>query len=141
MKTLAYGRVGNCLVLAHGEKAPAPDEWTAYVAFLTKHWVQDVSRLLVVTPGPAPSAAQRKEMNAGGAFKGRCSIVTPSAIARGIVTALSWFSKDVYATFAPQELDKAIDFLQLPSASHAEVKKLVFSLQVQLRDVTVTAKA
>jgi hypothetical protein len=141
MKTLAYGRVGNCLVLVHGEKPPTAEEWTAYVAFLRKNWVQRVSRLLVVTPGPAPTAKQRQEMNHGWTCEGRIAIVTPSAIARGIVTALSWFSKDVYKTFAPQNLDDAVAFLELPFNAGGEVKKLIFSLQVQVRESNVTAKA
>jgi hypothetical protein len=130
-KTLAFEKVGTaCFILVLGDKNPTDGEWSEYLDFLRKHLVPGVEpRLIVKTNGGSPSPAQRKllnEVTKDYAKSAKIAVLTGSTIARGAVTALSWFTPG-YAAFNPADIDvydKALDFLGMkhPSTLAAEVK-------------------
>ncbi len=59
-------------------------------------------------------------------------VITGSVFGRGIVTAVSWLGKNIKA-FAPSEIDKAYDFLQMSDASRKAVTNAVGIMQKELR--------
>lgn len=133
MKTMTYQKVGNFIVLLHGTVQPTDEEWNRYVA------EYEYQSVLVVTEGGAPSATQRsvllKRMDvfkAKGLRPPRGAIVTASTFVRGVMTALSWFYRDVYAAFAPERLDDAMMYLGVPRAQMLQVKSVIQALKKEL---------
>ncbi|MBX7195973.1 MAG: hypothetical protein K1X94_28215 [Sandaracinaceae bacterium] len=133
MRTLAHGRVSNCLVLVHGRDAPRDDEW--------RDWVRTVlefkgghPRICVRTHGGGPNAKQRQVIAHSSIEKfGRpasTAVVTDSVVIRGMITAFHWLvpSGDIRA-FAPQALPDALDHLSVPRPFHPTVLETIRRLE------------
>src|SRR5580704_8952938 len=91
-------------------------------------------RVLVVTEGGSPTAGQRAALsNVTDQHRNasKVAVCTDSTMARGAITALSWFLPNAYRAFSPADIDKAIAYLELTSSS-SEVKTTVQTLQRQL---------
>jgi hypothetical protein len=123
----------SVLVSVWNRSQPTEEEWAIYLpevrrAIADCRTNNDYLRFLVFTDGGAPSASQRAKTLEGGLVKGtRTAVVTANRIARGIVTAFSWFDISMKA-FAPQEIVKAFEFLKVPTIQHkvilAEARRL-----------------
>ena len=133
--TMAFRLIGRIFVIVHTEDAPSAEDFQALLTFIRNDFTLADRRCLVVTPGPAPSAKQREAMNNALREKGLQSstvaIVTPSAVARGAVTALSWFNRNI-RSFPPQEMHKALEYLEMLPQESAEVGIEVRKMQAQL---------
>ncbi len=123
-------------VLVHTRDTPGDDEWRTYLAALKARLDQQGKSVvsLVVTEGGGPNTVQRTDMNEallkdGGSFS--TAVVTESRVARGIVTAMSWFNSGIRA-FAPKQLDDAIGYLGLDPREHAEVLETLGRLRAEL---------
>jgi hypothetical protein len=136
MKTLAFGKTAGCIVFACGKHPLDDSEWDAYAHFLEKEFIPGPRRslCLVSTDGAGPTAAQRQRVNeviAPVVKHLRAAVLTSSNIARGIVTAMSWINP-VYRAFAPDEMDKAIEFLGIDEAEIPQLKRLLTALKEEL---------
>ncbi len=60
------------------------------------------------------------------------AVVTPSAMVRGAVTALSWLGHQMRA-FAPDELTEALDFLQLPQPQREALLTAIAEMKKSMR--------
>lgn len=134
-RTLAYDIIHpNTAVLVHGRENPADDEWGPYIEAL-RDLVTRVGEItvLVVTDGGGPNSVQRAELNervlAGRTMLG--AVVTESRIARGIVTALSWFNSGIKA-YPPVRLREALRYLGLEEEAQAEALFMVSRLRGEL---------
>ncbi len=129
----------SVLISVHGVQPPTDDEWEQYVRHcdeLMRRHRGDTSRIgaLSVTAGGGPTAGQRERLNGVTAGKSvRVSIVTPSAVARGIVTALSWFNPAVRA-FAPQRFPAALAHLALSTHMQSVARARLASLRAEARE-------
>jgi hypothetical protein len=133
-KTLTYGNVGAYLLFVCGDRPFLDREWNAYIEFLRKTVYPGMEpRSLVVAGSAGPTAWQRKELNELMAtFENpRVAVVTRSAIARGIVKALTLFTP-AYRTFSPERLEDAFKHLGVGGADLAMVRRLLASLQKEL---------
>lgn len=138
-RTLAYGRTtlpdgNNCILFVSATKPASDRDWSEYVTWLQKALKPgEKLKSLVYDRAGGPNAAQRKQLND---ITASCSlqvaVITPSPIGRGVVTAMSWFKKDGYKPFSPNELDDALVYLGLSGATAAEVRKTVLEM---LRDL------
>lgn len=87
---------------------------------------------LVVVNGGYPSSLQRQQLaDLAKLIRDlddiKVAVVTDSAIARCVVTAMNWFVP-VYRSFSTMEMGKALDFLNVSSAaSVSRVRTLVRS--------------
>lgn len=134
-KTLAFELLPpRAAVLVHGRENPSEAEWNAYIDALAGliAKVGDIS-VLVVTDGGGPNSVQRTDMNdrIRGGNDMRGAVVTESRVARGIVTALSWFNAGVKA-FPPVRLRDALRHLGLDEAEQAEALAAVRRLRDEL---------
>src|SRR5690606_6571718 len=100
-------------------------------------WRADIRAFLIVTEGGGPNAMQRGALDEAVGLENhpaKTAVVTVSMIARGIVTAIGWFSKGIKA-FSTNQLPAALDYLEIPKADHdgvmAEVKRLRLDLSGQ----------
>lgn len=128
MKNVAFKIMGTWLLSAYGEDSPTKDE-AAECLNILKTLDLNKLRILIYSKGGAPSAAQRKDMNE--VVKGHeipVAVLTSSKVARGAVTALSWFNSNMKA-FAPEAERDAFHYLQIPPEQHdlfsLELKKLI----------------
>ncbi len=130
-KTIQFDHYEQWVLLAHGADAPTPGEWEQYVAYL-KNASEDENThsLLVLSPeGVGPDSVQRK-MIAG--IDLRTAVLTPSRLARGIATALSWFGVNIKA-FTPVQYEEACDYLDVKSdQDQLELLQRLASMRLEL---------
>jgi hypothetical protein len=89
-------------------------------------------RCLVYTAGGAPDASQRKELNAIMApTRPPVAILTPSALARAIGTAFTWFNPRL-RVFAPRDLNAALEHLELSVIERRAATEALSQLQTAL---------
>jgi hypothetical protein len=135
LRTLQYDRLNRCIVFVCGE-APIDDaEWDEYVAFLRSRFKPGLThRSLVVAKGSLTSLQRKKLAEAVAPVKAtlKSAVITESALVRGIVTALEWFSRDVFRIFAPADMDRALEFLDIRDREARELKELTLRLQERL---------
>lgn len=123
------------LILVHTKDAPEETEWKEYVA-AARGWKKDIQAFLVVSEGGGPNAMQRAELDEAIDIErhpGKTAVVTVSRIARGIVTAISWFSPGIKA-FGTNQLAPAIEYL---GASAAEVEAVINEVRRLKKDLGI----
>jgi hypothetical protein len=134
MSTMLFENLGVCVVLAHSPQAPAEDEWDRYLKFLIALRDQQTTiRILVLSDGGAPGVVQRQKLNVAFPTPLPVAVVTSSVIARGVVTALSWFYPTNMRAFLPAKIDDALKFLDIPNVYRVAVQKQALDLQTRLR--------
>jgi hypothetical protein len=133
MKSLAFGKTDQCVVLIHGRHPLSDPEWKAYLEFVRRAVEHEgIHRVLVWTAGAGPSSKQRHQgieifKSHGGIL--RTAVLSSSPSARGILSALSWFVKLQYRVFAPNDMDAALAYLEVPLADTKEIKELTEALK------------
>ena len=137
--TVLYRNVGSLVILVHGEEPPSQAEWTTYIGVLVP-LVRRGARVLVITDGVGPTAAQRELMNRYLEGPVRTAVVTAASFARGIVTVLSWFNPGIRA-FAPAQLSDALDYLQVNSNEREEAVRNVAAMRMQLSGMAPVSTA
>jgi hypothetical protein len=130
-RLLRIGELDLALVL-HTAAPPGYDEWKALVEEYRR--LADTNsglsglRVLVLTDGGGPNAAQRSMVN--DVFRGqpKVAVVTASALIRGIITVFAWFNPATTG-FAPGELDRALRHLELPPDVLPELLRALTALE------------
>jgi DNA-binding LacI/PurR family transcriptional regulator len=110
---MALEMAGRTLVVVHGVTHPSDADWERYLDALRRN-AAAIDSQLIVTDGGSPTSAQRKaslELASHWAQTPPTAVVTSSVLARGAVTALSWFMKDRIRAFPPDEFDEACAFI------------------------------
>jgi hypothetical protein len=128
--TLAYTLYKRrLLILVHTKNAPDDAEWREYAQSANK-WKKEIQGLLVITEGGGPNTMQRAELDAAleiESHSAKTAVVTVSRIARGIVTAISWFSPGIKA-FSTNQLGHALEYLGVSATEidsvNAEIRRL-----------------
>jgi hypothetical protein len=129
-KTIAYRIIDQISVLVHGLRPPTQDEFDAYLGYLAA-LPPPIHRSMIITPGPGPNAKQRAQMNEilqkRGQENAKVAVVTDATIARGIVTAMGWFNRNM-KVFSNDRIYDAIRYLddRPEVASHVliEIRKM-----------------
>ena len=130
-KTLGYGKIHDVLLYISAKRPPNDADWAEYVAFFRKA-EQPNFRGIVVERGSGPNAAQRKQItDIMSTVTSKVAVMSASPVARGVMTAMSWFSKGFQA-FSPDEMDRALEYLGVPSLMATQVKQLVQKIQQEL---------
>lgn len=139
-KTLGFDKISGCILLVVGKDAPADVDWDGYLAFLKINLsTGSVPRLVVYTAGGAPTALQRKKLQAATepfAKAAKIAVITASVVARGAVTALSWFSPG-HAAFSPDKIDDALAFLGVSDSDRTMIKTHIRTME---RKISPTAQ-
>ena len=120
-----------------GRNAPTDKEWEVVCAFC--RGPNPPVRVLVWSAGGAPTSAQRHAILDASGGKGLPqAILSDHQMVRGIVTAISWFVKDVRA-FAPDDLQSALNHLKITKPV-AEVQAVLDGLRRELESADVPSK-
>ena len=119
-------------VIVQGSEAPTDAEWDEVLAFYRDMIAAGRLRVLVFTDGAAPNASQRgKLQDQLGKKKMTFSVMTQSAWARAVGSAVSWFVPNV-AMFSPNELEKALDHLTVPPQLRSRMREKLDELRTLL---------
>jgi hypothetical protein len=125
-KSLAFERIGNCFLYMSSKRPPLDSDWAQYIDWLKSTLRPGMSITSVVYErAGGPNAAQRKLLtDVTAPVNLKVAVITPSTIARGAVTAMSWF-KPGYKAFTPEETDAAVAFLDLKGNDAVSVKQAI----------------
>ena len=131
-RNMGFKIIGNLVIAVYNEKPPTDEDHKLTLAAYLK---LDPTRTkaLVVTGGGAPTTLQRKDFTE--AFQGhdfQSAVVTDSAMARAIVTAISWFNKKMKA-FPRAKMEDAFKFLEIPPGMYDRVHKEIQTIEAGLR--------
>ena len=125
-------RVSPILVVAvYADDSPTSREWEGYLEVMRS--LAPGYRMIIFSSGGGPTTMQRKDLEkvTDGQESARVAVVTLSRLARGIVTAIRWFNREIKA-FEPASRDKAFEFLALDQGEAADVLKVAKSLADEL---------
>ncbi len=113
-RTLCAKTVGDLLLVVHANASPDAGEWRRFCEIAGElRNARGELRALVVTEGGAPNATQRTLYNEQvGAKNVRVAVLTDSAAARAVLTAMSWFNREMRA-FAKGDLAGSLAFLRV----------------------------
>jgi hypothetical protein len=132
VKTMQVDRVGGLLIVAHGRANPSDEEWNEHMA-VTETARYKFRAVLVTSLGGGPNAGQRKTLLdlAGGQTYLTC-ICTDSIVARGVITAFNWLSPAPMHALPYDQIERALEVLEVPVGERAEVKQAVARLHAAL---------
>lgn len=132
--TTSYTIHKRLFLVMNTKDNPSDAEWAEYVDFTIKNLAHFTSTM-IITEGGGPNTMQRGMMNdmlEAKGFKQKVAVVTLSRLARGIVTALSWFNPNVRA-FSTVQIPAALTYLDIPAADHEGVIKEIRGLRAKLK--------
>lgn len=118
-------------VAVYGDDSPTNEEWGVYLDVVRS--MDPGYRMIVFSGGGGPTTMQRRDLekitnhqDAAGV-----AVVTSSRLARGIVTAIRWFNREIKA-FEPSQRDEAFKFLSLDEREAKDVLRLAKDMAAQL---------
>jgi hypothetical protein len=129
-------QVRDTVVFVLGSRSPADDEWQRLIDYYRQAAASRRVQLLVSTEGGSPNAKQRAWLKESVNVVGvRVAIVTSSVLARAAGLAVRWFNSHL-RVFAPGELERALDYLELSDEYRQEVRAGLASLRSEVRVLT-----
>lgn len=133
-KTLLWRVERRTFVCVHAKDMPTDEEWMPVVDAIEQLVRQGgTTRVLVHTEGGAPDAGRRAQLSQVlGGIKPRVSVLASSVVARTAGTALSWFIPN-FKTFALDQVDQAIEHLEVGRDDHLAIRQALAELRAELR--------
>ena len=131
MRNMASAAVGNLGIAVFTANSPTDEEWREMIALVKK---ADLAKFrgISFSDGGAPNSAQRKLMNdCTQEFPVPSVVVTSNTLVRGVVTAMSWFNKNM-RSFSPDQIDDALRHLNVNDSEFGMIKLEVQRLVVKL---------
>jgi hypothetical protein len=123
----------SLVVAVYTNESPTNDEWLHYLEIMRT--LAPGYRMIIFSAGGGPTTMQRRDLElltlGQDGAKERVAVVTLSRLARGIVTAISWFNREIRA-FDPSHRDEATEFLKLTKAEGLAVLRLARSMAKEL---------
>jgi hypothetical protein len=125
-KTLGYAKMDDLYIyVSANNKSPSNEDFDIYLKFLKEHLKPGTkARALVYERFEGITATQRKLLRDVIVPDSPVAVLITSTIARGIVTALSWFNKQ-FKAFSPDDRESAFRHVGLAPAKSEEVWGIV----------------
>jgi hypothetical protein len=133
-KTLGYAKIDPDIYIyvSSTNKSPSNEDFTIYLQFLQQHLkTGEKARAIAYERFEGISAVQRKLLRDVIVPDSPVAVLTTSALARGIVTALSWFNKQ-FKAFSPEDRLSAFRHMGLQPSAADEVWKTIQNLANEL---------
>jgi hypothetical protein len=125
-------QVRDTVLFVFGTRSPADAEWEQLVEYYRQAAASRRVQILVSTEGGSPNAKQRARLKESVNVVGvRVAIVTSSVLARAAGVAVHWFNPQL-RVFAPNELERAFDYLELRDEYRQEVRAALAALRREL---------
>jgi hypothetical protein len=140
-----YGDAHVALAV-HTHRAPSDPEWQEYLDCVQEMLRHTGSRFkqcagLAITDGGAPSAAQRHRfVTTLGEQRPVAAVVTDSALVRGVVTALAWFSVGI-RSYSPAAFAAGLRHVGIAQAYHATVMQDILDASRELSSSVATVES
>ncbi len=124
--------LGAICIVVQNAHAPTVAEWNGYCLHVAETVNLPGSTAVVLTDGGSPNASQRAQANEllGGQDK-PCAVISDSMMVRGVVTAFSWFNKEI-SVFNPTAIDQAFRFINVGGARVRPLWELICALNARL---------
>jgi len=123
---------GRVIVYVGGDLAPDEDGWKAYVSAVRAHVQRHDDVVWLVWSGSSrPSSGQRQALLDVTPKNAPASVIIESVVARGVVTAFSWFMNAI-SPFPPDKIEAAYDHLRLTPEERRTVTQLTSRMQGEL---------
>lgn len=127
MKTLAFTTCDQWILVALGRGSPNGEDWRHYTAFL-RRVLTTRQRALVRPYGAGLETDQRRELEEIlGPHRERdrkVAVISDSTFTWGFVAALRLLDP-TYRAFTPGEVDRALEYIDVPRSSWTRVKDAV----------------
>ena len=122
MKTMTFAVDGDIMIVLHTANAPSELEWASWLAAL-RNMPKQRMKMLIFTDGGVPNTLQRGTfLDVLADAQPPIAVVSNVPAVRGVVTAISWFNKNV-KLFTPAKLADAFAHLGV----NAERGRALFS--------------
>lgn len=109
-KNMTFAVEGEIMVVLHTTSPPSESEWTKWMEALRRIPVHRL-KMLVFSDGGAPDTLQRGVfIDHLGSAQPPIAVVSNALAIRGVVTAISWFNRQV-KLFSPAQLPAAFAHL------------------------------
>jgi hypothetical protein len=142
LKNIRLKGVYGAHLLVHTEVPPTDDEWAVNLAAIAEHPM--LKGIFVYTMGGGPNAVQRSLYNSTLekiGIKPKVSVLSGSAIARGILTAFNWVQGGTMKLFPLDEIGPACDYLGLTGLEQTVLRTELQRFKTELRiDVAPSAR-
>lgn len=136
---LVTRRVGSLLLLYQGPDAPSDAEWDANLALLRP--IVATARVLVITHGGGPSAAQRGRLSQViGKHRVVSAVVTDSVAVRFAASVVALFVPSIRC-FGATDREGAYRHLQLDAAEREMAERNLAEMRVQVMGESVPISA
>ncbi len=125
----------SLVVAVFTDDSPAPAEWQVYLDAMRK--LNPGYRMAIFSAGGGPNTMQRGDLEklteglGPDSPKERVAVITVSRLARGIVTAIRWFNREIKA-FEPGDREAAFEFLELSKEERTNVLRLAKAMAGEL---------
>jgi hypothetical protein len=138
MKTMNTNYLGGVAeeyyVAAITKDSPSHEEWQSMLQTVKNH---NIKASLVYTDGGYFIAMKRRQsrdflIENKIEDKIHGAILTKSLLVRNGITALNVFIKDLVTPFAPEDIDLALEYLQIPHEVRPQMKNALAALKDQL---------
>lgn len=118
-------------VAVYGDDSPSNEDWPGYLDVMRS--LDHGYRMIIFSSGGGPTTMQRRDLEkvTEGQDTARVAVVTLSRLARGIVTAIRWFNREIKA-FEPSEREDAFTFLALSKEERDSVLTLAKDMAKEL---------
>jgi len=132
--TMVTRVIGQLVVLRENDSTPLDAEWDAFLKILADNWDKfDRLKILVVTDGGGPNAAQRKRLET--VLNGkpiRVAVVTDSAKSRFIASMISLINRQ-HMGFAMKEVVQAYNHLKMNQMERTIAEQALIELDPLIR--------
>jgi hypothetical protein len=132
--TMVTRTIGAMIVLRENTETPLDQEWDAFLKLLVENKTRFPNlKVLVVTDGGGPNAAQRKRLEATlGGRSISVAVVTDSAKSRFIASMISFINRD-HRGFGTREIAQAYEHLKLSTQERIEAEAALKEMGPQIR--------
>ena len=136
MKTLNFAQVRDCLILVASSTGPSPQDWAAYLDFMTRYTRNNpMPRAILFTQGWIPDPQQRQtleQLNGAAVYdRAKIAVITSSTYARGGASAMQRMHP-AYRIFSPESIDEALAYVDLPRGEFETVKRQISGMAVEI---------
>lgn len=132
--TMVTRMIGQLVVLRENDATPLDSEWDDFLKILSDNWDKfDRLKILVVTDGGGPNAAQRKRLE--GVLNGkpiRVAVVSDSAKSRFIASMISLINRQ-HMGFAMKEIVQAYNHLRMTQIERTVAEQALADLDPLIR--------
>jgi hypothetical protein len=133
-RVIFHTLVGDVRLVLQGAGRPTDAEIDQHITEAVA-MASAVRAVLVFAEGRdavGPDAGQRAKMARAGLLRIPTAVVTASALARGVMTAVSWLGAPIQG-FAPEHLLRAFEFLKISPPVRARIPAQLDSMRAALR--------